>query len=111
MKKDLTVTEFEKQIATETAQVLDVRTPDEYKTGVIKNAVLADWNNGEQFVSKAGTLDKTRPVYLYCRSGGRSSKAAEWLTSNGFKEVYNLEGGILAWKKNGREVVEVKSEK
>lgn len=104
-KTDLSVAEFEKGISKTNIQLVDVRTSDEYKTGYIKNAVLADWNNDEQFKEKAAGLDKTKPVYVYCRSGGRSSKAAQWLTENGFKEVYNLEGGILSWEKTGKAVV------
>ena len=45
-----------------------------------------------------GVLDKEKPVYLYCRSGKRSASAAEKLKEAGFTEVYNLKGGILAWK-------------
>jgi rhodanese-related sulfurtransferase len=43
-------------------------------------------------------LDKEIPIYLYCRSGGRSNKAARQLISLGFKEIYDLQGGYLGWK-------------
>lgn len=44
-------------------------------------------------------LDKEKPVYIYCRSGGRSGKAAKQLADEGFTEIYDLDGGILEWNK------------
>ena len=89
---------FEKGIAKPDAQLLDVRTPEEYKSGHIKNALLADWQNSQEFEAKVKQLDKNKPVYTYCHSGRRSSAAAARLKKEGFKEVYSLKGGIVAWK-------------
>ncbi|MEO5591932.1 MAG: rhodanese-like domain-containing protein [Chitinophagaceae bacterium] len=97
-KSVLTVNEFEKAIQAKSVQLIDVRTPQEFKEGYIKGAVNADWQSGKQFAEEVKKLDKTKPVYLYCLSGIRSSKAADWLAENGFAEVINLEGGIKAWK-------------
>lgn len=80
--------------------LIDVRTPEEYVSGYLKNAVNADWNSSA-FKSYVNRLDKSKPVFLYCLSGGRSSAAKRYLESNGFKEVYNLSGGILAWRAAG----------
>jgi rhodanese-related sulfurtransferase len=44
-------------------------------------------------------MDKNIPVFVYCRSGGRSGKAAKKMKEKGFKSVYNLEGGIIAWQR------------
>ncbi|MEO5683553.1 MAG: rhodanese-like domain-containing protein [Chitinophagaceae bacterium] len=97
-KAVLPVNEFEKAIQVKGAQLLDVRTPAEYKEGYIKGAVNADWQSEKEFAAQAKKLDKTAPVYVYCLSGVRSGRAADWLAANGFKEIINLEGGIQAWK-------------
>lgn len=99
---NLTATEFEMGIKKPNVQVLDVRTPEEYQSGHLAHAVLADWNNDSDFKTKANNLDKTKPVYVYCLSGGRSSSASSWLLKNGFTHVYNLNGGIKAWNAEGK---------
>jgi thioredoxin len=81
-------------------QLLDVRTPGEYKTEHINNATNVNWN-GDDFVSKAEKLDKTKPVFVYCKVGGRSAQAANKLEELGFKEIYNLDGGIMKWNTSG----------
>jgi len=76
--------------------ILDVRTQGEYKEGHLHNAVLIDfW--GDDFKAEISKLDKSKPVFVYCKSGGRSSGAADALMQVGFKQVYNLDGGIMAW--------------
>lgn len=79
------------------AQLIDVRTPEEYLEGHLPNAVNIDYNS-PHFEQATQGLDKSRPVYVYCLSGGRSSEAASYLRSHGFAEVNELKGGILAWK-------------
>ena len=100
---NLSVNDFEKGVKKPNVQVLDVRTAGEYETGHLKNAVLADWTNQEDFVKKVQKLDKSKPVYTYCLVGRRSAAAAKWLTTKGYK-VYNMDGGIAAWKKAGKPV-------
>lgn len=100
---NLSINEFEKGIKKPKVQVLDVRTAGEYETGHLKKAILANWNNQEEFVKKMQTLDKSKPVYTYCMVGGRSAAAAEWLRTKGYT-VYNMDGGITAWKKAGKPV-------
>ena len=73
---NLSVAEFEKGIAQNNIQILDVRTPGEYQSGHLKNALLADWNNDAEFQQRVNALDKSKPVYTYCLSGGRSSAPA-----------------------------------
>lgn len=82
------------------AQLVDVRTPGEFSGGHLQNAVNIDWN-GENFENKISALDKSKPVYVYCLSGGRSSSAANKMIHLGFNEVYNMEGGIMKWKAAG----------
>ncbi len=101
--RNISVNDFEKGIKQKNIQVLDVRTPSEYESGHLKNAILADWMNQADFTKKAQSLDKSKPVYTYCLVGGRSAEAAKWLIKNGYT-VHNLEGGISAWKKAGKPV-------
>jgi rhodanese-related sulfurtransferase len=89
--------EFEKGIQSEKIQILDVRTAGEFKSGHIAKALQADWNNPQQFQDRTQHLDKSKPVYIYCLSGGRSNAAAGWLREKGFS-VTELKGGINAWK-------------
>ena len=94
--------EFEKAISGNNTQVLDVRTAGEFKTGHIKNTLQADWTQKDQFVDRIQYMDKVKPVYIYCLSGGRSSAAAEWMRNNGFTNVVELIGGINAWKSTAK---------
>jgi thioredoxin 1 len=80
-----------------TAPIIDVRTPDEFSKGHLLKAKNVDWN-GSDFDRQIATLDKSKPVFVYCLSGGRSSSAANKMRSEGFKEVYELDGGIMKWR-------------
>jgi rhodanese-related sulfurtransferase len=82
-------------------QLIDVRTEGEFTRGHIKFAKNIDWFNAN-FISELNKLDKTKAVYLYCQSGGRSASALKKLQDLGFKEVYDLEGGFLAWQKSNK---------
>lgn len=96
---DLSAVEFSDKIKElPDAPVIDVRTPEEFSKGHLKNAkniVLA----GNDFEKQISTLDKSKPVFVYCLSGNRSSSAASIMRSEGFKEVYELNGGILKWSR------------
>lgn len=83
--------------ATENAVIIDVRTPEEFAGGFIEGALNIDWNNSN-FNSKILTIDKSKPVFVYCLSGGRSGKAAAQMRTEGFKEVYELNGGMMSWR-------------
>lgn len=90
----------EKLKSTENPQLLDVRTPEEYSSEHIDNAINVNWN-GDDFAAKANKYDKSKPIFVYCKVGGRSAKAADKLAEMGFKEIYNLEGGIMKWNASG----------
>lgn len=77
--------------------ILDVRTPPETAQGIIKDAVIIDFN-GDNFADELTELDKGEPIYVYCASGRRSSNTAKMLIDAGYTEVYNLDGGIQGWK-------------
>lgn len=90
----------EKINAIENAQLLDVRTPEEYKGEHLNKAVNVNWND-DQFVANVSKYDKSKPVFVYCKIGGRSLQAAQKLSELGFTEIYNLDGGILKWNAAG----------
>lgn len=102
--QDITIIDaptFSKTIeTTPQAQILDVRTPEEFDTEHIPNAFNIDWN-GNNFMSEAEKLDKTKPVFVYCERGGRSQKAAEKLKELGFTDIYELDGGFMKWSSEG----------
>jgi len=107
-KEVLNVKEFKKQIKKEKVIILDVRTPQEFADGHIKNAINADWKNPEEFQMKISQLPKAEAVYVYCRTGARSEKASASLQANGFTHVAGLDGGMEAWKKAGKRVSKAK---
>ena len=84
--------------ADENAVLLDVRTEEECKDGIIENATIIDIHQGPAFVNAIEQLDKTKNYYVYCRSGARSAKACELLNEIGIDNAYNLTGGMLAWE-------------
>jgi thioredoxin len=86
----------EKLNSSRTAQLLDVRTPEEFSTDHIENASNLNWYEHD-FAEKAGKYDKTKPIFVYCKAGSRSSQAASKLIALGFQQVYNLEGGLMKW--------------
>lgn len=83
------------------AQLIDVRSREEFASGHIPSALNMDWNAGD-LEARAGELDKSRPVLLYCASGRRSAEAREFLIEHGFNNVVDLEGGIQAWSSAAR---------
>lgn len=91
----------------ESAQILDVRTPGEWSEGVIEGAILADFYK-DSFKAELEKLNKNKPVTVYCKSGGRSGQAMGMMNEMGFKEVYNLKGGIGAWNSAGKPTVDAK---
>lgn len=78
------------------AQLVDVRTPEEFQTGFIKGAININYQ-GNNFAEEVAKLDKSKPVFVYCRSGGRSGNSAAFMADQGFKEIYDLDGGISSW--------------
>lgn len=84
--------------------VLDVRTPEEVAQGVISGAKVIDFREAD-FEQQIESLDKSKPYFVYCASGGRSGKTATVMKEKGFTKVYSLEGGLTAWREQGLEVV------
>ena len=91
-------TEFKRAIQQKNIQLIDVRTPREYNGGHIGKAVNIDFFQTNSFKMAFEMLDKKKPVYLYCRTGSRSRKAAQKVIELGFEKVYDLKGGYLQWE-------------
>ena len=94
---------FAQKIAAEKGQVIDVRTPKEYKAGHIENAVNMHVYD-KDFEQRLDKLDKNKPVYVYCKAGGRSAEAVEIMQKKGFKKITELDGGMDAWAEAGKPV-------
>lgn len=84
--------------------LIDVRTPQEFAQGHIDNAKLIDYMQAD-FMNKMSKLDTSKELYIYCRSGNRSGKAARKLEVMGFPKIYDLKGGILNWNQNKMKVI------
>jgi len=95
--KNVTVSEYRQLIEKGNGNVIDVRTPGEFTRGNIQGA--KNINIAGNFSEEIQKLDKNKPVYVYCATGGRSSRAMQMMQQMEFKEVYNLLGGYSAWNK------------
>ena len=96
---DLSQEEWTSQLENDdNAFILDVRTEDEVEEGYIPNATNIDIYKGQGFIDELEKLDKTKNYYVYCRSGNRSGQACAIMSSLGFKNAYNLEGGFMNWE-------------
>lgn len=101
--KSLSVADFDSFIKADDVQRLDVRTLAEYSEGHIPGAVNINVLDDSFAAMADSTLQKERPVALYCRSGKRSKKAAEILSKRGYK-VYELDKGFNAWQQEAKEI-------
>ena len=84
--------------------VIDVRTPQEYEQVRLQNSILINYRD-PNFKMEISKLDKNKTYIVHCRSGKRSGKACEIMQEMGFKEVYNVAGGILQWQEADLPVV------
>ena len=89
--------------------IIDVRTSEEFQSGHLKDASNIDYYS-DDFSNKINLVQRDVPIYLYCRSGGRSSSAAKKMLKLGFKEVYNLNDGISSWISEELSIVKSESE-
>ena len=83
---------------------LDVRTAEEYMEGNIENSINIDFYKSMDFMKFLDKLNKDENYFVYCRSGKRSDASCQIMKQFGFNNVFNLEGGFLAWSENGYEV-------
>ena len=87
-----------KQAQTKGSVIIDVRTPEEYKTGHLLNSQLLDIQEPQTFLDNIKRFDKSRSYFIYCRSGSRSAMACQILKQQGILNCFNLLGGILDWQ-------------
>jgi rhodanese-related sulfurtransferase len=98
------VADFAKTVSDSSVVVLDVRTPGEFMSGHLVNAINIDVE-GAQFNAYVSKLDKTKTYAVYCRSGRRSAIATTEMSKLEFKTLFNLEGGTGAWSAAGQTLV------
>ena len=94
--KAITTKELKILLSQENIQLMDVRTPEEIKEGAIQTAFFANYFDVDFEEVATAQLNKSKSVYLYCRSGNRSRKACKILKEKGF-EVINVLGGYQQW--------------
>ncbi|MBT2557603.1 rhodanese-like domain-containing protein [Hymenobacter sp. ISL-91] len=94
--QNLTPAEFSAALRQPGALLLDVHRPDEFASGHLPGALNIDVTSPD-FGPRVAALDKSAPLYVYCRSGARSATAAGQLTKAGFAQVHNMLGGVLDW--------------
>ncbi len=102
--KNMDVADFARYIASDSVQLVDVRTPEEYEEGHLLRAMLINVQDSTFLTQAKAKLDKAKPVALYCRSGKRSSMASMLLSKEGY-EVINMKGGILVWIEEHQPIV------
>ena len=101
---NMNVEDFSKKTAESGVVILDVRTPGEFMTGHIQDAQNIDFEGGS-FESQIESLDKNGTYAVYCRSGNRSGQAVKVMQDAGFKNIYNLNGGVIDWANTGLPLV------
>jgi thioredoxin 1 len=94
---------LQRYIKTDSSILIDVREPFEFKSNRIKGAINIPASGNLE--KAADSLNKEFSLFIYCTSGFRSSNAAQKLYDKGFRKLYNLEGGMIAWRKDGLSVV------
>jgi len=100
----MNVSDFAKKISDTSIVLLDVRTPAEFVAGHIAGAANIDFESGT-FESDIQKLDKSKSYAVYCRSGNRSGQATALMAKDGFKTIFNLDGGLINWQIAGNAVV------
>lgn len=95
--------QFDKLRQSKTNVVLDVRTKKEYQEGHLPGAILIDFTE-DSFAKEVAKLDTNKTYLVHCAAGGRSARACKKMEQLGFKNLYNLEGGLTGWQKAGKPV-------
>lgn len=95
---DISVAEFKTKMTEKNVVILDVRTPAETSEGIIPGAMEMNINDAD-FDMKIKNLDPDKTYLVYCKAGGRSSRACDKMQQTGLENIYNLKGGYTAWSK------------
>ncbi|BDS15105.1 rhodanese-like domain-containing protein [Aureispira anguillae] len=98
----LSCKKFEQKMKeTDAVQLVDVRTPEEFDGGTIGTAINIDFYS-DDFKARIAKLDTERPLFIFCARGGRSGEASSICKELGFKTIYDLDGGYIAWSQYKR---------
>ena len=84
--------------------ILDIRTPGEYQSGHLKDAIIIDYYS-KSFADEIGRLDKEKSYLVYCRSGNRSARSMDLFNKLKFQKIYHLSSGIKSWISEGLPLV------
>lgn len=84
--------------------IIDIRTPGEFAQGHIEGAVNINYFD-KNFINKIAEFNKNEPLFVYCRSGNRTSSASRKIANMGFTQIYDLEGGMINWVRNKNQLV------
>lgn len=95
----LSYDDFKNQISNDNVLLFDLRTMDEFNSGHLKGSINIDFYEEKLFDKFFKKVNKSKPIYIYCRSGNRSKKSSEKLKNLGFVKVFDLEGGYKNWIK------------
>jgi len=95
----LSYDDFKNQISNDNVLLFDVRTMDEFNSGHLKGSINIDFYEEKLFDKFFKKVNKSKPIYIYCRSGNRSKKSSEKLKKLGFVKIFDLEGGYKNWIK------------
>lgn len=98
------LSEFKEKLATKEYQLIDIRTPEEFNSGYIADAMNIDYYSNT-FLSELNKLDKSKKYLIYCRTGSRTGNAIKLMKEAGFTEVYDLKGGITLWQSSGEPII------
>ena len=102
--ENVVASDFQQKIGDSEALIIDVRTESEFYEGHINHAMNIDIYSSK-FLDKVSVIRKDLPVFVYCRSGGRSSLAAVKMEKLGFSKIYNLIGGIGSWEEKQYQII------
>ena len=97
----LSYDDFKNQINNDNVLLFDIRTMDEFNSGHLKGSINIDFYEEKLFDKFFKKVNKSKPIYIYCRSGNRSKKSSEKLKKLGFVKIFDLEGGYKNWIKKG----------
>ena len=100
----ISVEEMDSLLQLDKVQLIDVRTPEEFATGHIPGAINIDYRD-PNFKQMLTEVDKSKPVAVYCKKGGRSNACSKIMRTEGFVKVFDLNGGISQWVFKGKNVV------
>lgn len=98
----ITPAEFKEKSVNQT--IIDIRTPEEFASGHIEGAINMNLFD-KTFMDQISKLDKSKPIFMYCRSGSRSKSASRKVANLGFEKVYDLQGGIIYWARNNYKII------